>query len=162
MKSYFRLLPLALAVCAIGCSSGGGGPTLAPVDGEVTYMNKPIAGATVMFIPEKGPLALGITDAEGKFRLSTGTTRGVVLGSSRATVTVPEAAAKEVLTPPKTQAEADAYMKKINAMQQARIGTSAASQKPASLIPEKYGKPDTSGLSYTVKAGSNHFKLELQ
>lgn len=162
MKSYFRLIPVILTASVLGCSSGGAGPTLAPVDGEVTFSGNPIAGATVVFIPEKGPVAIGITDTEGKFRLSTGTDRGAVVGQCKATVTVPDPAPEAALTQPKTQAEAEAYMKKVNALQEARIGAGAAAQKPESLIPAKFAKAETSGLSYTVKTGSNHFKLELQ
>jgi len=148
---------------ALGCSSGGGGPALAPVDGEVIYQGKPIAGANVLFVPEKGPVALGITDTDGKFRLSTGGSRGAVVGNCKATVSVAAPEDEVTLAPPKTQAEAEAYMKKANEMQEARIAAQAAPQKAASLIPAKYAKAETSGLSYTVKPGNNnHFKIELQ
>lgn len=140
---------------------------MAPVDGEVTYMGKPIAGASVIFVPEKGALALGTTDNNGKFRLSTGPTRGAVVGAYKVTVSVSlpgaEPAGGALPPAPKTPAEQEAYMKKLNEMQQMSTTPTAAAPKPASPIPEKYAKAETSGLSYTVKSGSaNHFKIELQ
>lgn len=108
---------------------------------------------------------MGMTDTAGKFSLSTGSNRGAVLGPCKATISVPLAGPESNSTlppPPKTQAEAEAYMKAANEMQAARIAAPQASEKPTSPIPEKYGKADTSGLSYTIKAGNNnHFKIEL-
>lgn len=159
-------LYLCLGLMA-GCSSGTKGPKLAPADGTVTYMGNPLAGATVMFVPEKGPVAIGITDMSGKFRLSTGTIRGAVIGNSKVSVTATEPgksdSGKDALSKrPQTREEADAYMKKANEMQAAMASGRPEDVLPKSLIPEKYNKTDTSGLSYEIKAsGTNHFEIAL-
>jgi hypothetical protein len=62
------LLVALLAAC--GCSSSSG-PKLAPVSGVVRYKGQPIKDIAVVFHAPEGLLASGITDAEGKFQLST-------------------------------------------------------------------------------------------
>jgi Carboxypeptidase regulatory-like domain len=71
-------LALALAGCA-------GGPV--PVEGKVTMNGKPVAGATVVFIPERGgPEAGAQTDNEGNFQLTGTKTEGITPGEYRVTV----------------------------------------------------------------------------
>ena len=160
------LLPACIGLgLAIGCSSSKG-PKLASADGTVNYMGKPLAGATVIFLPDKGPLAMGVTDAKGKFQLSTGTSRGVVVGHVQVTVVAaaPGKIESDVISKrPQTPAETEAYMKKAAEMQQAMASGNTEVVQPKSLIPAKYGKAETSGVSYTIKAnGDNHFTIELQ
>lgn len=151
----------------VGCSSGTKGPKLAPADGTVTYMGNPLAGATVMFVPAKGPVAMGVTDMSGKFRLATGTIRGAVIGPMKVSITAmsvseSDAGMDAISKRPQSQAEADAYMKKAAEMQAAMASGQAAEVMPKSLIPEKYGKAETSGLEYEIKAnGPNHFEIAL-
>jgi hypothetical protein len=52
-----------------GCSSGG--PKLAPAGGIVRYKGKPMKDIAVVLHAEQGLMASGITDAEGRFQLST-------------------------------------------------------------------------------------------
>ena len=149
----------------LGCS-GSSGPKLAAVDGEVLYQGKPLAGATVAFVPDKGPSAFGMTDTNGKFRLSTGASRGAVISNGKVTVTAMTSGNTELTDAlskqPTTPEESQAYMKKMAEMQQA-MATGQADILPKSIIPEKYSKPDTTPLSYPIKAdGNNHFKIELQ
>lgn len=56
--------------CVVGCGDSGTLPTV-KVSGTVTYNGQPVEGASVAFVPEKGPPASGETDASGKFTLST-------------------------------------------------------------------------------------------
>lgn len=165
IDSRIILPALVCVVLGAGCSSERG-PKLAAVDGIVNYQGRPIAGATVVFVPEKGPVAMGVTDHSGKFVLSTGTSKGVVIGPVKATIVAsaggPSDALDGVASQPKSQAEADAYMKKAAEMQQSIAEGRGKDVLPISLIPEKYGKTETSGLSYTIKAnGDNHFTIEL-
>lgn len=164
---------LARSVCCclvllIGCSSGTKGPKLAPADGTVTYMGSPLAGATVMFVPAKGPVAMGITDASGKFRLATGTIRGAVIGPVKVSITAMSANENTsgldgISKRPQSKEEADAYMKKASEMQAAMSSGRSADVMPKSLIPEKYGKTETSGLEYEIKEnGANHFEIALK
>ena len=56
---------LAVALAAVGCSSGGG-PVL-PVNGVVTMDGKPLDGAMVTFHGEGGTGGFGKTGTDGKF-----------------------------------------------------------------------------------------------
>ena len=144
-----------------GCSSGSG-PKLASADGVLTYKGKPLAGATVMLVPDKGPFAMGVTGADGKFTVSTGGNRGVVVGLVKVSVTEGVAASGDAAKQPKTAAESEEYMKKAAEMQSAMASGAAAVVQAKSTIPARYGKAETSGLSYTIKAnGDNHFAIDL-
>jgi hypothetical protein len=79
----------ALAGCLALALAGCGGPV--PVQGKVTMNDKPLAEATVVFIPEGGgPEAGAMTDAEGSFRLVTTKTEGTPPGLYRVTVSKKE------------------------------------------------------------------------
>ncbi len=156
--------------CAWGCSGGGSGDVkLAPADGTVTYQGKPLAGATVTFSPDKGPLAMGVTDLNGKFTLASGAMLGAAVGPAKVSVTAfppgqkSTPGAEDVSKIPKNADEAAAQLAKMGEMQEARrTGKDEANLPPKSLIPEKYMKVDTSDLKYTVKpGGDNHFSIEL-
>jgi hypothetical protein len=60
-------LPVAAALLA-GC--GRGGPEIAYVTGRVTMDGKPLANASVIFIPENGRPAGAATDADGNYVLN--------------------------------------------------------------------------------------------
>lgn len=142
-----------------GCS--GSDVKLAPADGVVVFQGKPLPDATITFAPEKGPVAFAGTDKDGKFTLRTAGRVGVAIGVSRVTVIVLGAPDKSIdlrgMKPPKTPEEGQAYAKAI-----AQLQEKAAAAKSEATIPEKYGRLESSGLSYTVKAdGNNHFKIEL-
>jgi hypothetical protein len=119
-----------------------------------------------MFVPEKGLVAMGITDLNGKFTLSTGTYRGVIPGNAKASVTAATPGqqnpdSQELSKPAQSQAESEAFLKKAGEMQQA-IATGTA-PPPKSPIPEKYGNAETSGLVFTIQEnGDNHFEIDLQ
>src|SRR5260370_11472637 len=123
-----RRIFTAIAGCmllAIGCSKGANAPDLVPADGTVTYKGSPIAGATVTFIPEKGPLAMAVTDLEGKFTLSTGSFPGVAAGSVTVSISAyppgqgPSSDMAAVSRPPQNEAEAADFLKKAGQMQDA-------------------------------------------
>jgi hypothetical protein len=141
---------------------------LAPADGTVKFRGSPLAGATVTFMPEKGPLAQGVTDLEGKFTIKTGTRPGATIGPVNVTVTADQPGNSSATDPiftkaPQTPAEKEEYMKKAGEMGRARAQGNATQTASASVIPTRYNKPQTSGLSYTIKAdGDNHFPIELQ
>src|SRR5260370_9511868 len=80
-----RILADGLVGCLVLALAGCGGPE--PVAGQVTMNGKPLAGATVVFIPEGGgPEAGALTDAEGSFRLTGTKTEGPLPGEYRVTV----------------------------------------------------------------------------
>lgn len=126
---------IALATLS-GCGSG-----LARVKGTVTMDGETITKTdvrrcTVTLSPATGPgaKASGSVDENGVFYLSTGAKSGVMPGEYRASVKV-----RDVI-PPK----------------QAGDYSSAKT-----LSPKKYAKPSTSGLTFTVKRGSNNYDIEI-
>lgn len=73
---------LALAGC------GSSGPEISHVSGKVTMDGKPLANATVVFIPENGRPAGATTDAEGKYVLNFSQgRRGAIPGKNMIRVT---------------------------------------------------------------------------
>jgi hypothetical protein len=79
------LLSLAAAMLVLsGCGSSG--PKLVEVEGTVKLGGQPIDNISVEFWPEAdGPRSIGVTDAQGKFSLTTddGTKKGAVLGAHK-------------------------------------------------------------------------------
>ena len=159
----FRYIaPALLCVFAIGCGSEKG-PTLAPADGTVTYQGQPLADANVMFVPEKGPLATGITDSDGHFTLATGARSGVAVGPAKVAIDAHSPEESSVAAPPKPKnaQEAQEYVRKLGDMQ-TQMNQQGGPPQPKSLIPQQFTKVETSGLSYEVKAkGGNHFDIKL-
>jgi hypothetical protein len=124
-----------LVLLLIGCSQGK--PDTVPVTGEVIYQNAPVEGAEVTFSPEGGALAMGRTDAAGKFTLRTFEEGdGALPGSHRVTVV------KNVAQPTRPD---NPYPVTKN------------------MLPARYAQPAQSGLTFEVQpSGENHFRLELQ
>jgi len=154
------ILAAGMAAALVGCSDGAALPTLVPAGGIVKYKGSPVAGATVMFIPEDGPLAGGTTDLSGKFTLKTGTLEGVAVGNCKVTVTSvePDTSGASGSSAP---SKADMQEKMMQATK-SFIEKKPGSGGPKSLIPERYAKADSSGLSYIVEKGApNQFAIEL-
>ena len=75
-----------VALVFTGCGSGG--PEIAHVSGRVTMDGKPLANATVVFIPENGRPAGARTDADGKYVLNfTEGRRGAIPGKNTIRIT---------------------------------------------------------------------------
>ena len=83
----FSLLAAAACIACGGCS-GSDRPACAPVRGEVTYLGKPVVGATVAFLCHGAPRpAMGTTDATGTYQLTTfEPDDGAVIGTHVVTV----------------------------------------------------------------------------
>ena len=129
-----------LGIGLVGCTPGG--PQQAQVKGKVTYKGQPLAGATVNFTPEQGQLAVGVTDSNGEYTLSTGGSPGAVLGKHKVSITKVGA-----------QAEGTANMTPDDYAKMAKAGKMPAPAK--SEIPTKYNNPTTSGLEATVTSDSS-------
>lgn len=141
-----------LLLLIAGCGGGSDKwtekrPAVAPADGILLYQGKPVEGATVFLAPDppgEGKYgASAITDASGKFQLSAfPPDLGAVPGNYKVGVSKVQASA------PAGGADHD----------QPR-----SAPPPKSLIPEKYGKPETSGVTLEVpQAGKTDMKIELQ
>lgn len=127
----FVLLLAAIAGC-------GGSKTL-PVTGYVTLDDRPLADAGVLFCPVAGgPAVTGSTDEAGKFRLATINQSGVLPGEYRVAISKSE----------------------VTGMGDSHnlLPGEATIQW---LIPQKYGNPDSSGLTATVCPGQTEFTFAI-
>lgn len=88
VRSSAIRLTIGFGLALSGCSGGGAAdqPKLAAAAGVVRFDSKPVANASVTFYPEKGPAAVGQTDAEGKFQVKTNGQLGAVVGKHKVTV----------------------------------------------------------------------------
>lgn len=134
-----RVLACAiLAACAstVGCRPSTS-LSLAPVTGTVKHKGQPLVRGTVVFTPMPGtlgPQAVGNIGSDGSFQMQTAGVDGAAVGEHKVTVH-----SRREHTPEE----------------------SAKLIIPPSLIPEKYGKEDQSGLSINVQKGSNEYPIEL-
>lgn len=141
MRRTIRLLGLsAVLVTAVGC--GDDGPPMAEAGGIVTYNGAPLEGATVVFQPASGPLAVGTTDAEGNFELITGGEPQAAVGPGKVAITAVE---------------------QLIVVEGREPTAHELANMSRTLIPEKYGHVTTSGLTAEVKADEeNELKFDLQ
>ncbi len=134
----FRISVVFLLLSSLGC--GQSNLPLGKVSGRVSLHGKPVAEGTVLFVPEKGPMASGALDAQGHYTLTTKSPGdGAVLGRHR--VTVAPVTTGAALEPGKPLAPSPA--------------------KFPSNIPVKFQNAKTSGLSADVRSGGNTFDYDL-
>jgi hypothetical protein len=89
-----HLLSVGLIFILVGC----GGVSTAPVSGKVILDGKPLAGATVTFMPAEtkgapGPPSSGITDENGQYSLTLTTDhsiKGAVVGKHKVSISAIE------------------------------------------------------------------------
>jgi len=143
MPRKSRVLAFLLtSLLAAGC---GGGSKTASVSGQVTFKGKPLAKANVSFTPVEGTglAASGLTDSNGHYTLGTrSASDGAAPGKYRVAVIArgPERPAKP------------------------GEGSGMPDEKVPGdpVIPVKYFAPDSSGLTFEVKGGSNRFDIKLE
>ncbi len=131
-----------------GCSAyqSGDREKVVPVSGTLTYRGKPLEGYRVTFMPtdERRP-AVGVTDAEGKFKLGTNDAGdGAVVGTHKVAF---------VWAPPT-----------VGEPGQETINDNPANlPKPKIKIPDKYGDPEKSGVTQEVPPrGVSDLTFDLQ
>lgn len=146
---YQRLLVIAMLACGTGGCGGEkpGRGTTADVNGRVTYRGVPLVNGDIKFIPVQAAnevrVAYGTLDDEGRYRLSTYEQNdGAILGDYRIVV------------------EACNQLPVEEARRAAMLG--GANGQPKSLIPRRYGDPNTSGLTASVKSGQNTLDIDLK
>src|SRR6058998_1459611 len=127
MKLITCLLWLVPGLLWVGCA----GQKTMPVEGVVLLDGKPLAGASIQFVPQgKGRDATGETDKNGQFAMSTFQPRdGVMPGTY-----------KVVISPPAGSADKTQYATAEEAM-------AAATKRPAAkgasgAFPQKYARAD--------------------
>ncbi|MDZ4686120.1 MAG: hypothetical protein SH850_13715 [Planctomycetaceae bacterium] len=148
MTSRHAVRHLAVAVlnlCTIGCGGVDYGPT-GKITGRLTMDGKPLAaGTAVSFMQmEKGFLAFGMTDADGKFEVD-----------SFNSGDMPAGVYKVMIAPPAAPAPKDVSAEEAFENPELRDPTVKVE------FPKKYRDTNTSGLEYEVKAGANDFPIDL-
>lgn len=149
LRSLAATMILGLAVLA-GCDNApqrDGPPTYA-VTGTVTQDGSPVDGATVRFqLVDGAQASTGVTNDQGRYVLATfAAGDGAPAGDYRVTITkeVAKGGAQAVSEddPNYTGEEGDVEMENV--------------------LPEKYAKADTSGLTATVTSGANEFDFTIE
>lgn len=151
MKSLslvFHSLAIALLAVSVGCSSGGLPSDAAAVTGKVTHDGQAVANAVVTFLSDSGYAAVGKTNEEGVYQLSSAEIPGGTKpGSYKVMVSKIEQTGGPALTE-----EDPGYDPK---------NPSAGGPQTKHLLPQKYSKISSSGLTADVKAGENTVDLPL-
>jgi len=133
----FVLVAMLLPIAAVGCSP----PQMGPVSGKVTFQGQPVPMAIICFQPQGRPMAMGVTDKEGRYRLSTKGHFDGAFGGRHSVFLVPwqPAGGENQLDPASTPPPAD-----------------------RADIPERYRISQTSSLTADVVAGrDNTIDFEL-
>jgi hypothetical protein len=121
-------LPLTFSSLA-GCGPGD----KASVRGKVTLAGQPLADVLVMFAPEAGPGAGGVTNAEGKYELFTGGAHGKRVFAGPCKISINEAEPADEKGNPKPL-----------------------------RFPARYTSNESSGLTAELKPGPNECNFELE
>jgi len=128
---------LLCALCMVIAGCNRSGLDLAPVEGVVKHNGAPVEGAGVLFLPPTGPMAMGTTDAEGRFILTTANHEGALIGEHRVIISKTKTLATQI------------------------PGQLFPRYDTQYLIPQKYADASTSGLVKTVDDDDNEFEFEL-
>ncbi len=171
-----RFLPAApFVLIFLLFAAGCGGPGQGKVSGQVLYNGKPLPGGTIMFHPvnSKYNSATAIIDQNGNYEVTVtaGEVRicvdnralkapaddeGIVpTGGGVATGGFKGPPKGAALGPPKDALSKATQGKEIpKGQSQPLVGKYVA-------VPQKYYSPETSGLTFTVKGGSQSHNVEL-
>ena len=105
----------------------------ATVRGKVTLAGRPLEDVLVMFAPEAGPGAGGVTNAEGKYELFTGGAHGKRVFTGRCKISINEAEPVDEKGNPKPL-----------------------------RFPARYTSNESSGLTAELKVGPNECNFDLE
>jgi hypothetical protein len=143
MPAMFRNVRVAslLAVLALGfCGCGGAGR----VSGTVTKDGQPVRSGVITFVSRDGKgTALASIKKDGTY-----TAANVPVGET--SVILVNAMEEPDFTGPVTVSDAAKPS-----------GKRAPPPKAPIAIPDKYGKPETSGLTLTVRSGDNPYDIDV-
>jgi len=147
-----RFAVLGLAITFLSLVGGCGGS--AKVEGTVKYKGQPVDGATVVLMGDDGnPVATGVTDASGKFKLKTPQGKeSIPSGTYIATVTKKEGTGGAMVDLSEGPASKDALLKMKAGMAAKGIGAGK------SALPEQFSTK-SSPLKVTVPSGA--YDLDL-
>jgi hypothetical protein len=146
------LLVAGLLLLAMGCGSKGS------ISGTVTYNGKPITSGTIVFAPDSGEPSVNAPIADGKYtidKVPPGPAKvGVssVFSGSGALTPMQMALQKSGGKPPEGDIPEGAR----------KLMEGASNAKQGVKIPDDYGDPSKSGLTYTVKGGKQTQDFDLK
>lgn len=149
ITAWFSWVVAGVVACgAVGCAPTG--PSTSGVSGTVSVAGKPVEGATVTFVPEKGAPVTGTTDGAGKYAIAK-----AVRGANKVSIT--KVSGGGAAGAPANPTPAD----------MAKMAAAAAGKKQdaaKSEIPEKYGRVQSSGLTAEVTGDTkkNVFPFDLK
>ncbi len=144
---------LGLLVLATGCSSH------ATISGKVTYLGKPLTGGIVLFVSADGKgTGRATIGSDGSYKIEK-----MPLGLAKIAVDTQSAQrpASGGKGPPAGM-KPPPGTKLPDAAKNSGIYGSGAREGNAEPIPENYADPEKSGLTYTVKSGSQPYDIELK
>jgi len=150
MKSV-RLLVLILAVAIVsqsGCSGAKRGPKTVQVAGTLYLDSKPLEGAEIRFFSTDF-VSVAVSGKEGKYEL----VQGGVPGENK--VTVRKIEGPGIKLDPDAgydQGQLEAQMEAIS-IASGRTGKKGVDSTLKQLVPEHYGDPSKTKLTYTVPDG---------
>jgi hypothetical protein len=149
MREIIRtLIVVMFAATMLGCGGESLGPT-GKVTGKLTLDGKQLPpGHAVSFMQmQKGFLAYGMTDAEGKFEVKSWNNGDMPVGNYDV-----------MIAPPSS----DVDDSQRSAEDRFENPQNADSSQPRVLFPAKYRETTTSGLQYEIKEGVNNFAIDLK
>jgi len=149
----FAITMVLLAGC--GSQQPTNRPPVYPVSGKITYKGAPVAGADIKFDADgQERAAFGRTDDQGNYKLTTfGSNDGAVEGKHSVSITKYQPPQESVAVEADT--ESPEYVPP---------GLNEGEKMPElkNEIPDKYAKPETSGLVVMVNSdGENKLDFEL-
>ncbi len=106
---------MLLVVTAMIAGCGQSGPEILPVTGVVTLDGKPLDQARVVFVPDKGRPAVGLTDSSGQYKLQFNETKwGALSGPHKVQITTERQASGGEGGEPLIPAQKELLPKKYN------------------------------------------------
>jgi hypothetical protein len=150
LSKTLRLCAGLLALAAL--TAAGCGPRTATVTGKVTYKGNVVKGGRVVFASEKGPSVLAVIGEDGSY-----TAEHVPVGNVKIAVQTKylgvAAGMGKAGAPPKDAGGPDGQ-------KPGKLSPEEAARKFVA-IPSSYEDAETSGLTYTVRGGSQEHDLVL-
>ncbi|MCL2006192.1 MAG: carboxypeptidase-like regulatory domain-containing protein [Planctomycetaceae bacterium] len=157
------LLVLSILVFA-GCNNPDA--RFARVEGTITYNGEAVEGAIVTFAPvdEIGEAASGLTDANGRYTMTTAGAHNAGSGVVPAeyTILVTKTVSSQVTDPDElANQRGEITYEELQQRLRAKGGSTTVVTRQE-MLPQKYGRPNLSTLTATVNSGRNSpFNFDL-
>lgn len=156
-KTAILAIACVMILATLGCNKGSKLDDLNSVSGVITLDGTPLEGASITLYPTApGARSAGcISSADGKFKFQTLTSNdGVANGEYQVSVT------KMIMENAYTDEEAKIFSE-AGGKSHKQVFPGRPEPTPKNELPEKYAKPDTSGLTLSINGPTKELKLEL-